>query len=283
MKSQCYWGHVLDGLGWLKDRGYSPRCCITSPPYYALRDYQTDPITWPDGTSSELGLEETPELYIDHLATIFSAVKEILSEDGTIFIVIGDSFAGSGGPGSQYAESKKGTFKKFRNPSRKLEGHKNKDMITIPWMLGQALKKDGWYLRCDVIWNKTTFRPNPVKDRSSLCHEYVLFVSKNRKYFYDYDAVKETEIKRSVWSVAPATGSKNHWAEFPIELPLRCILAGSEIQDFVLDPFMGSGTTAEAAEILGRKWIGCELDRANEKLLFQRLESVQKENERVLF
>jgi len=323
MKSKMYWGHVMDGLGQLKGLGYRARCCITSPPYFGLRDYEVPSVPWPDGTVEPLGLELTPELYIKHLVRIFDLLRGLLTDDGTLWIVIGDSYAGSGGPGSQYNDSKKGQFKKFTNPNRRINNVKPKDLIGIPWMLGLALRADGWYLRQDIIWNKKNHRPEPVNDRCTRAHEYILLLSKSKQYFYDVDAIRtpqkydwgnrnydaESTFKarkyslrkpgstkpyhesfnpiganeKSVWRF-PTTGFTGaHYAVFPKPLAMRCILAGSMIQDFVLDPFMGSGTTAEAAELLGRRWIGCELDRRNEELIKRRLKNVPRKRQYELF
>lgn len=252
-------------------------CCVTSPPYYGLRDY---------GVNGQLGQEKTPELFIENLVKVFREVRRVLKDEGTLWINIGDSYWG--GKGMSGSDS----------PVQK-------DLIGIPWMLAFALRADGWYLRQDIIWSKTNCMPESVKDRCTNSHEYIFLFSKSRKYYFDQ--IKEPTIsnnpnirnrdisklnttpgrsrmnglvhnnydsrnKRSVWNVPTSNYQGSHYAVFPKELIVDCITAGCPKGGIVIDPFIGSGTTAEVAEILGRNWIGIDLDNRNVKLIQNRLQ-----------
>lgn len=264
--------------------GIKAQTCVTSPPYYGLRDY---------GHDEQIGLEETPEQYIETMVDVFRCVREVLADDGTVWLNIGDSW-GSG---------------------KKYEGIKQKDLIGIPWMLAFALRADGWYLRQDIIWHKPNPMNESVNDRCTKAHEYIFLLSKKEKYFYDRESIREPikstttgkagvrrsgdsktrsrehwgvphnpenvtveydEIKgankRSVWSIPTKPYKGAHFATYPTELVKPCILAGSKIGDVVLDPFMGSGTTAQVAQELGRQFIGCELNSEYKILQDKRLE-----------
>lgn len=186
-------GNTLDILS--KGKEKSIQCCITSPPYYGLRSYLD---TEDPSKNLEIGLEKSPQEYIENLVKVFREVKRMLRDDGTLWIVIGDSYAGSGGPGSQYdgkeASGYKGEFKKFDNPNRSVLGIKPKDLIGIPWMLAFALREDGWFLRQDIIWHKPAPMPESVKDRCTKAHEYVFLLSKSKEYFYDHVAMQEDAV-----------------------------------------------------------------------------------------
>ncbi|WP_209010616.1 DNA-methyltransferase [Anaerovorax sp. IOR16] len=168
----------------------SINCCVTSPPYYCLRDY---------GVDGQIGLEETPEEYIDRLVEVFREVKRILKDDGTLWLNIADSYAGSGKGSANYPENaakyKQGTNKGMLGKSKVVlktpDGLKPKDLIGIPWMLAFALRADGWYLRQDIIWHKPNCMPESVKDRCTKAHEYIFLLSKSRRYYHDAEAIKE--------------------------------------------------------------------------------------------
>lgn len=276
----------------------SVRCCVTSPPYYALRDY---------GHSDQIGLEETPEKYIERLVSVFQKVKRVLTDDGTLWVNIGDSYAGSGkGAWSNKDAQKESYVPDIDSPQIKIKTPLNckpKDLIGIPWMLAFALRSDGWYLRQEIIWNKPNAMPESVKDRCTKSHEQIFLLSKNPNYYFDYMAISEdiTEQtkndkrlkrpdyqlirndrgypgspqhgggimksgyaekrnKRSVWSINTRAFSDAHFAVFPPDLIAPCIMAGSQPEDIILDPFMGSGTVAEVAIRTGRKYIGFEIN-----------------------
>ena len=284
--------------------GIKAQTCVTSPPYYGLRDY---------GHEGQIGLEETPEQYIAAMVEVFRCVWDVLEDDGTLWLNIGDSYYNYR-PGQGQRQGKQSIagqkFSEVENcPKRglKLDGLKEKDLIGIPWMLAFALRADGWYLRQDIIWHKPNPMPESVQDRCTKAHEYIFLMSKSQKYYYDTEAIqeqaerpegpgnlthrhsqegiyvsgsqknlanigaRETRNKRSVWSVnvKPYTGA--HFATFPTDLIEPCILAGAAPGQVVLDPFMGSGTTAQVAQDLGRQYLGCELNPLYEALQNKRL------------
>jgi DNA modification methylase len=275
---------------WAAD-GVKVQTCVTSPPYYGLRDY---------GHECQIGLEETPDEYIKAMVEVFRCVWDVLAEDGTLWINIGDSYAGSGKgkwkDGEHDPKKAKTDGMKLATQKPSDIGCKPKDLIGIPWMLAFALRADGWYLRSDIIWEKPNAMPESVKDRCAKSHEYIFMLSKNASYFFDHEAIQERAIyvgdnrgargdarrgssmnsmsgatgesrnKRSVWSVNTKPYSGSHFAVFPEELITPCILAGSRAGDIVLDPFMGSGTTAAVAMKHGRRYLGCELNQDYAKL-----------------
>ena len=249
-----YNSDALTTLRLLSDKIFNT--CVTSPPYWGLRDY---------GIEEQLGLEKTPELYVEKLVEIFREVKRVLKDDGTVWLNLGDSYNGSGGAGGDY---NKGGLKEGqpKYPGRKISNLKPKDLIGIPWMLAFALRADGWYLRQDIIWHKPNPMPESVRDRCTKAHEYIFLLSKNRKYFYDADAVKEPlacendairsrsrigkkhekavggklihrknmvidmsggRNKRSVWTVNTQPYKEAHFAVFPPKIPELCIKAGT--------------------------------------------------------
>ncbi len=243
-------------------------CCVTSPPYFGLRDY---------GIEGQIGLEETPQQYIAKLVRVFSEVRRVMKDDGTLWVNIGDSYARD-----------------------RADDLKPKDLIGIPWMLAFALRDGGWYLRSEVIWHKQIFTPESVKDRPTRAHEQIFLLSKSARYYYDADAIKEPlaessigrykygfggtkaealqegdvkgrsivgvrempdgRNKRSVWTINPKPVKEAHVAVFPPEIPEICILAGSREGGMVLDPFVGSGTTGIVASQNRRDCIGIELN-----------------------
>ena len=281
-----------------------PRMCVTSPPYYGLRDY--------GGEDSQIGMEQSPEEYIQQLVEVFRSVRDVLTDDGTLWVNIGDSYYNYRSDGNYPKQTVAKTRQDLpmNTPVRgnKLEGYKSKDLIGIPWMLAFALRADGWYLRQDIIWHKPNPMPESVKDRCTKAHEYIFLLSKSKYYHYDHEAIKEKAVgerwggntpinmdntkdvdnqfsgltrprkmvydkrnKRSVWKVNTKPYKGAHFAVFPEELIEPCILAGSEKGDTVLDPFMGSGTTAVTAKTHGRHYIGCELHERYAELIQKRL------------
>ena len=220
----------------------------------------------------QLGLEETPEEFVDNLVKMFREIKRVLREDGTVWLNLGDSYART--PSSQVSQAglcaSNNDDKKYEYSHKKDYGNviKPKDLVGIPWRVAFALQSDGWYLRQDIIWHKPNPMPESVQDRCTKAHEYIFLLTKSAKYFYDVDAVKEESTddtdslrnKRSVWTITTKPYKEAHFATFPPELPELCIKAGSREGDIVLDPFFGSGTTGWVAQRLGRKWIGVELN-----------------------
>ena len=286
----------------LKEFDGKARMCVTSPPYYGLRNYGEE--------ENQIGQEQTPEEYIQNLVEVFRSVRDVLTDDGTLWLNIGDSYynyrpgKGQSYPKQSVSKTNQDLPQKCSKRGNRLEGLKEKDLIGIPWMLAFALRADGWYLRQDIIWHKPNPMPESVRDRCTKSHEYIFLFSKNKKYFYDNEAIKEpakdwgtrdrtngkyhnegtglqphsgltksytTKNKRSVWTVTTKPYKGAHFAVFPTDLIEPCIKAGSEEGDVVLDPFMGSGTTAVVAKTLGRHYIGCELNEEYGKLQQKRL------------
>ena len=255
------------------------RVCVTSPPYYGLRDY--------GGEESQIGLEQTPEEFIDELVKVFREVRNVLTDDGTCWVNLGDSYynyrpgRGQGLVKQTVSNTKQDLPDVCPRRGNKLEGFKEKDLIGIPWMFAFAMRADGWYLRQDIIWNKPNPMPESVRDRCTKSHEYIFLFSKSQNYYFDVDAIKEeTRRKRSVWNVTKKPYKGAHFAVFPPELIEPCILAGSEKGDTILDPFMGSGTTAMVSKKLDRYYIGCELHENYGNLIEERVSSYESKLEK---
>ena len=300
MRDTILFGDCRDTL---KEFDGKARTCVTSPPYYGLRDY--------GGEDKQIGQEESPEEYIQNLVEVFRSVRDVLTDDGTLWVNIGDSYynyrpgKGQALPKQSVSKTKQDLPDKCAKRGNKLQGLKEKDLIGIPWMLAFALRADGWYLRQDIIWHKPNPMPESVKDRCTKSHEYIFLLSKNRKYYYNNEAIKEPvkqdwgtrdrskgkyhnsgtglvphsglsksydrKNKRDVWSVTNKPYKGAHFAVYPPDLIEPCIKAGSEEGDIVLDPFMGSGTTAIVSKSLNRHYIGCELHEDYGKLIQKRL------------
>ena len=322
------YGDALEQLRALPDA--SVHCCVTSPPYYALRDY---------GVPGQIGLEPTPEKYIERLVEVFREVKRILRDDGTLWLNIADTYAGSGKGAWKNKERQKEVY--VLDPGsaptkiKTVQGDiKPKDLIGIPWMLAFALRADGWYLRQDIIWYKPNCMPESAKDRCTKSYEHIFLLSKSPHYYFNYKAIQEPAVgfndtssprgskgaykpnsgrrkgnnrsfrgggvytgnrsynnsaskekqtvgnelnptglrrKRDVWTVSTVGYKQAHFATFPPKLIEPCILAGCPDDGTVLDPFLGSGTTAEVAEKLGRNCIGIELNKEYAPLIEQRV------------
>jgi len=267
MKDLVLFGDCRDTLGAFIDKA---QMCVTSPPYYGLRNYGDE--------ENQIGLEESPEEYIQNLVEVFRKVRDNLTDDGTLWLNIGDSYYNYR-PGKGQALSKQTVSNtrqdlpdKCARRGNKLKGLKEKDLIGIPWMLAFALRADGWYLRQDIIWNKPNPMPESVRDRCTKSHEYIFLLSKSQNYYFDVDAIKEpTRRKRSVWTVNNKPYKGAHFAVFPPDLIEPCIRAGSREGDIVLDPFMGSGTTAMVAKSLKRYYMGCELHEDYGNLMQERV------------
>jgi DNA modification methylase len=301
--NKIYQGDVLKVLKTFPDE--SIHCCVTSPPYWGLRDY---------GVEGQLGLESTPEEYVENMVKVFREVKRVLRDDGTLWLNLGDSYANKAQAGDKVFGNPE--FNKNR-PSRQSTKTvkkvvpirlKPKDLVGIPWMVAFALRADGWYLRQDIIWHKPNAIPESVKDRCTKAHEYIFLLSKNRKYYYDNEAIREPyqskkekprnkaaegynnsyvggrwsegvrdyysagkRNKRSVWTVTTKPFKGAHFAVFPEDLIEPCILAGCPEGGIVLDPFMGSGTTAVVALKHNRNYIGIELNPEYIKIAEKRI------------
>jgi site-specific DNA-methyltransferase (cytosine-N4-specific) len=229
--------------------------CITSPPYWGLRDY---------GVKDQIGAEKTVDEYIEHLVKVFRQVKRTLKEDGTFWLNIGDAY--TSGNRTWRAGDKKNPARAMTYRPPTPDGLKPKDLIGIPWKLAFALQNDGWYLRSDIIWNKPNCQPESVKDRPTRSHEYIFLLTKNEKYYYDYESIKDEATngsrknKRTVWNIKTEAFDGTHFATFPEALVLPCILAGSKEEDFILDPFFGSGTVGYVSARNSRKFVGIDIN-----------------------
>ena len=278
--------------------------CVTSPPYYGLRNYGDE--------ENQIGMEQSPEEYIAQLVDVFRSVLDVLKDDGVLWLNIGDTYYNYRSDGNYPKQTVSRTKQDLPDFSpvrgNKLQGLKSKDLIGIPWMLAFALRADGWWLRQDIIWNKPNPMPESVKDRCTKSHEYIFLLSKIKQYYYDNEAIKEPvkqdwgtrdrkngkyhnpgsglaphsgltksydrKNKRSVWSITNKPYKGAHFAVFPPDLIEPCILAGSQEGDIILDPFMGSGTTAMVAKKHDRKYIGCELHEGYDNLIQKRVDEI---------
>jgi len=329
--------------GW-KEQGVKAQTCVTSPPYYGLRDY---------GHNGQIGLEETPEAYIKAMVEVFRCVWDVLEDDGTLWLNIGYSYYNYR-PGKGQALVKQSVSNTKQDlpdicarRGNILPGLKEKDLIGIPWMLAFALRADGWYLRQDIIWHKPNPMPESVQDRCTKAHEYIFLLSKSQKYYFDNEAIAEQlaassvarlaqptlaqqagsdrvpgktngnmkavgprfggnkygdddseksrtksgnewvqnetgrRNKRSVWTVTTKPYKGAHFATFPSDLITPCILAGAPAGGVVLDPFMGSGTTAAVAIANGRDYLGCEFNPAYKALQDERIRNALNETAQI--
>jgi len=247
------------------------QCCVTSPPYWGLRDYKAE---------GQIGAETQIDDYISDLVKVFRDVRRVLANDGTLWLNIGDSYTSGNRPWRAVDKKNPARGMSYRPPTP--EGLKPKDLIGVPWRLAFALQADGWYLRSDIIWNKPNCQPESVKDRPTRSHEYVFLMSKSEQYYYDYEAIQETSLtkgakknKRTVWDVNTEPFKGAHFAVFPKSLIRPCILAGSKAGSNVLDPFFGSGTTGEVCLELGRNCVGIELNNEYLKVAQARLAGIK--------
>jgi len=301
--NKIYEGDCLEVLKTFPDNCFD--CCITSPPYFGLRDYQM---------GAQIGLEETPELYVLKMVEVFTEVKRVLKKEGTLWINLGDSYAGGAGRWggkdnlTGFQAANQGSLTQIDVAKKwKHDTIKPKDLIGIPWMIAFALRSIGYYLRQDIIWSKPNPMPESVTDRCTKSHEYIFLLSKSGKYYYDAESIKSKAIeewgsrlereskksfpdqlkngirsgvtldsndnanKRSVWTVTTRPYSDAHFATFPERLITDMIKAGCPESGIILDPFMGAGTTGLVARKLHRNFIGIELNPAYIKIANKRL------------
>ncbi len=242
------------------------RCCITSPPYWGLRDY---------GIPGQIGAEAQPADFIQQLVGVFDEVRRVLTEDGSLWLNIGDSY--TSGNRAYRAPDKKNPVRAMAYRAPTPEGLKPKDLIGIPWRLAFALQESGWYLRSDIIWEKPNCMPESVKDRPTRAHEYLFLFSKSLKYYYNGANIREESgrNRRTVWSIHTEPFPGAHFATFPTKLVEPCILAGSQPGDWVLDPFFGSGTVGVVCERQHRRYVGIELNPEYIKIALARIRNTQ--------
>lgn len=284
----------LEGLRLLDSDSIS--MCVSSPPYWALRNY---------GITGQIGQEDTPAEYVERLCAVFAEVYRVLRPDGVFWLNISDTYCGTGNKADYFdPKNPKGRTGQKKAKNNQVPGLKPKDLCGIPWSIAFALRDMGWYLRQEVIWNKTNCMPESVTDRCVKSHESVFLFAKSQRYYFDHKAIREpvtqstverakravsenkytagapgqaaqsinkprsrlsAEVpqwrnKRSVWNIPNQPLRDAHFASFPRALVEPCILAGCPVGGVVLDPFMGSGTTAMTAKSLGRQYIGFELN-----------------------
>lgn len=291
-------GDCVDGMRMLESK--SVHTCVTSPPYFGLRDYDVE---------GQIGLERTPDEFVERLVHVFREVWRVLRDDGTLWLNLGDSYTSGNRSYRDSDSSIKGRGMAYRAPCP--EGLKPKDLIGIPWRVAFALQADGWYLRQDIIWHKPNPMPESVRDRCTKAHEYIFMLSKSPKYYFDSEAVKEPlaesslqrlaqniegqtgtsraygktngtfkaqgnvetglRNRRSVWTVTTKPFKEAHFATFPPDLIEPCVLAGSPVGGTVLDPFFGAGTTGLVSQNHGRNWVGCELNQDYIDIALRRL------------
>ena len=296
MNAQILVGDVRTRLAEIPDA--SVQTCITSPPYWGLRDY---------GQDEQIGLEQSPQDYVDAMVEVFREVKRVLRDDGTVWLNVGDSYAGSGkGPAGNLGKKNDERNMEKKHSAIVPDGLKPKDLVGIPWRLAFALQADGWYLRQDIIWAKPNPMPESVADRCTKSHEYIFLLTKSAKYYYDHIAIKEPSVtqdnsnrdrdasklnntpgrtkmgglktnnyemrnKRDVWFIATKPFKGAHFAVMPEKLVEPSVLAGSQEGDTVLDPFTGSGTVAVVALRHNRKFIGVELNPEYAEIAVERI------------
>ena len=247
----------------------SAQVCVTSPPYWGLRDYGLE-------RDVQIGAEEQLDDYVTRLVAVFQQVRRVLKDDGSLWLNLGDSYT-SGNRGWRAPDKK--------NPARTMDyrpptpdGLKPKDLIGVPWRVAFALQADGWYLRSDIIWHKPNCQPESVRDRPTQSHEYLFLLTKSERYYYDADSVLEQSKdgralrnRRTVWSIPTEPFPEAHFATFPPSLVAPCILAGSRRGDTVLDPFFGAGTAGLVAAQHGRSCIGIDVSADYVNLAFGRM------------
>lgn len=337
----------------------SVQCCVTSPPYWGLRDYGTG--SWDGGDANcdhqgkpmatkaninrncgtgndvknatarefykdvcgkcgairvdnQIGLEQTPQEYVDEMVGVFREVWRVLADDGVLWLNIGDSYSGSGKvPAGNLGSNHNERHMEHKHSAIVPAGLKPKDLVGIPWRLAFALQADGWYLRQDIIWAKPNPMPESVTDRCTKAHEYVFMLTKSARYYFDNVAIKEPSVsyandkradkgrfvydvkfdgtqgtgnqafvtinetrnKRDVWTISTKPFKGAHFAVMPEALVEPCVLASSRLDDLVLDPFTGSGTVAVVALKHGRNFVGVELNPEYAEIAKNRIESSQ--------
>lgn len=243
------------------------QCCVTSPPYWGLRDYDY---------VNQIGAEPTIEEYVVDLVKVFREMRRVLAEDGTFWLNIGDCYTSGGRTWRAPDKKNAGRAMSYRPDTP--DGLKPKDLIGLPWRLAFALQADGWYLRSDIIWNKPNCQPESVKDRPTRSHEFVFLFSKSERYFFDPDSIMEpanghgsTKNRRTVWNINTEVVKGTNFAVFPTKLVELCVLSSTEKDDLVLDPFFGTGTVGVVTKRLERRCVGIEMKPQFAKIAMNRI------------
>jgi site-specific DNA-methyltransferase (cytosine-N4-specific) len=264
--------NALHALGKYPDNTF--QACVTSPPYWGLRDY---------GIENQIGAEMDLDEYIKKLVAVFKEVFRVLTSDGTFWLNIGDSYTSGGRTWRDTDKKNKGRGMSYRAPTP--EGLKPKDLIGVPWRVAFALQAEGWHLRSDIIWHKPNCQPESVKDRPTRAHEYLFLLTKSERYYYDLCAIEEAtkegngfKNRRTVWSINTEPFKEAHFAVFPASLVKPCVLAGSKPQSIVLDPFFGSGTVGEVCIQNNRRCVGIELNPEYTEIARKRIDHAKKLN-----
>jgi len=250
------------------------QCCVTSPPYWGLRDYNF---------VDQIGAENSVADYIENIVAVFAEVRRVLRGNGVLWLNIGDAYTSGGRTWRAPDAKNKGRAMSYR-PATPV-GLKPKDLIGLPWKIAFALQENGWYLRSDIVWNKPNCQPESVKDRPTRAHEYIFLLTKSERYFYDHESIKEPvkangnnngkrKNRRTVWNINTSGYSGAHFAVFPPELVRLCILAGSKKGSLVLDPFFGTGTVGVVAKDLGRRCVGIEMKDEYADMARERIKNV---------
>lgn len=270
-------GDCLASLRTLPDR--SVNCCVTSPPYFGLRDY---------GHDGQIGLERRAPHYIVALLDVFREVFRVLADDGTLFVNIGDSYAGfkdgkfpahSGAGGDRRGLPVDGAPHRNRK-LLELDGFKDKELMGIPWRFALSMQDDGWYLRQEIIWAKPNYTPEKVRDRCVRSHEKLFLFTKRSQYYFNGDAIRVpsdgggSKLRPDVWTIPVSTYKGAHFATFPPALVEPCILGGCPPDGVVLDPFGGCGTTAGVALANGRNALMLELNPEYAALVPERVRHI---------
>lgn len=304
MKAEILVGDVRSRLAEIPDK--SVQCVVTSPPYWGLRDYGTAswdggnpdcdhrvgrfeysvsgkqssnsasaghqahdvcPKCGATRIDSQIGLEQTPQEYVAEMVSVFREVWRVLADDGVLWLNLGDSYTGSGkGPAGNLGATHNERHMEHAHSAIVPDGLKRKELVGIPWRVAFALQDDGWYLRQDIIWAKPNPMPESVRDRCTKSHEYIFMLTKQPRYYFDNEVIKEITAdkgrrnKRDVWTIPTRPFKGAHFAVMPEAVVEPCVLASSRPGDTVLDPFTGSGTVAVVALRHGRNYIGTELN-----------------------
>ena len=263
-KSSVYLGDAYKVLSNLPSQVC--QTAVTSPPYWGLRDYELP---------GQIGSEEKVDDYVGSLVLVFRELGRVLKNDGTFWLNLGACYTSGGRTWRAPDKKNPARAMSYRPPTP--DGLKPKDLVGVPWRVAMALQADGWYLRSEIIWHKPNPHPESVRDRPSRAHETIFLMSKGERYLYNYEAIREKGVngkrrnKRSVWTVQTEPINDAHFATFPTKLIEPCILAGSRVGDFVIDPFFGSGTTGLVAALHGRNFIGIEMKPEYVKIAQKRL------------